>query len=102
MDINKIETILSKNCESIRSAQSFSERMERIYEIIDSEFPKKSITSAIIGPITDMGGFMERTEIDQLLQTIRQSASAGQEYFATDSKINSVLALIYGFIKKQE
>lgn len=45
---------------------------------------------------------MERTEIDQLLQIIRQSASVGQEYFATDSKFNSVLALIYGFIKKQE
>lgn len=76
--------------------------MERIYEIIDSEFPKKSITSAIIGPITDMGGFMERTEIDQLLQIIRHSANTGEEFSALYSEYDSVLILIYGFIKKQE
>lgn len=101
VNINKINAILSKNSESILSAQSFSERMEKIYEIIDKEFPQKSTTSAIYGPITDMGNFMERTEIDQLLKIIWQSASTGQKYCATDSKFNSILALIYAFIKIQ-
>ena len=102
VNINKINAILSKNSESILSAQSFSERMERVYEILDSEFPKTTLASAVFGPITDMEDFMERTEIDQLLQIIRQSASAGQEYCATDPKYNSVLMLIYDFIKKHE
>ena len=102
MDINKIKAILSKNSELILSAQSFSERMERVYEILDSEFPKTTLDSAVFGPITDMGHFTERTEIDQLLQTIRQSASTKQEYCVTDSEVNSVLMLIYDFIKKHE
>lgn len=101
VNIDKLKAILSENSELIHSAQSFSGRMEKIYEIIDKEFPQKSTTSAIYGPITDMGNFMERTEIEQLLKIIWQSASTGQEYCATDSKFNSILALIYAFIKIQ-
>ncbi len=81
------------------SAGSFAERLNIIYDLFDKEFPKTSVMAAVYGPITSMGDFMSRTELEPLLYAVKQSSQIGTEYLTTDEEINDALQLIYSRIK---
>lgn len=99
MNIARIESLLAENTSAIMSASSFAERLDVIYDLLDKEFPQTSVTAAIYGPITSMGDFMSRTQIEPLLYAIKQSSQAGTKYLVTDKELNDVLQLIYDKVK---
>jgi len=101
MDVNRIKAILEDSSSTILSAESFSERMDMVYEILDKAFPRISATAAVYGPITSLTGFMSRTEIEPLLEVIKKSSKSNDEYVTTDSAINDILRTIYVLINSK-
>ncbi len=99
MKVNRIEELLSENREFILSANSFAERLDVVYNLLDKECPKTSIIAALHGPITSLGGLMSRTEMEPLLFAIKKSAETETEYYTTDKDINAILQLVYSEIK---
>lgn len=100
MDIEKIKSLLDSSSDTILSAESFSERLNIIYDILDKAFPKASVVAAIYGPITSLTDFMSRTEIDSLLQVIKKSSDANHEYVTTDMEMNIILKTIYEMVSQ--
>ena len=100
MDASKIKSILQSSSLEILSKESFSERLGVVYDVIDRAFPSPSFGSAIFGPITDLVGYQDRTEVDILLQIIKESSSSCQEYSTVDKKIDGVLSVIYSFVRQ--
>lgn len=95
MDLNRIQEILNTSSEMILSAASFSDRLKAAYEVLDKAFPRVSLTATISGPITNLGDYVERTEIEPLLWAIKESSRTGQVYLATDAQVNKALQLVY-------
>lgn len=88
-----------ENRETILAANSFAERLDVVYDLLDKEFPQTSVIAALQGPITNMGDFMARSELEPLLFAIKQSAETKTEYYATDKEINDILQSVYSMIK---
>lgn len=99
MNINRIEELLSRNRESILSANTFAERLEVVYNLLDNEFPQTSEIAALHGPITSLVDFMSRTELEPLMYAIKNSSKTGTEFLVTDEEINDILQSIYSMIK---
>lgn len=102
MEPSKIKKILNDNIDLIKAKQTFKDRLTIIYDILDKSFPKTSAVSAIYGPITNMGDYMSRYEIEQLLEAIKYSMTIDQECCSPDLGFNSVLEVIYNFAKSTE
>lgn len=100
MDIEKIEAILTSSSSAILSAESFSKRIDVVYDILDKAFPRTSAVAAVYGPITSLTDFMSRTEIEPLLQVIEKSSKSGHEYVTTDAELNKILKAIYEMVKR--
>lgn len=99
MNIDRIQVLLSENRTAIMAANSFSERLDVIYDLLDKEFPQTSVMAALHGPITNMGDFMSRTELEPLMYAVKKSSETGTEYLVTDKEINDILQSIYRMIK---
>lgn len=99
MDIERIESLLEASSSTILSVESFSERLNVVYDILDKAFPPTSATAAVYGPITSLANFISRAEIDPLLQVIKNSSDAGLEFVTTDAELNSALKTIYALAK---
>lgn len=102
MEASKIKKILNDNIDLIKAKHSFTDRLTIIYDILDKSFPKTSTVSAISGPITNMGDFMARYEIEQLLEAIKYSMTINQECCSPDFGFDSVLEVINNFAKSTE
>lgn len=100
MDIERIKEILTSSSTTILSAGSFSDRINVVYDILDKEFPETSALAAVYGPITNLGDFMSRTEIDPLLQVLKTISETGHKYVITDRDLNSVLDFIYEIVEE--
>lgn len=100
MDVEKIKAILTSSSTTILSAGSFSERIDVVYDILDKAFPETSALAAVYGPITSLGDFMSRVEIDPLLQVLKTISKTGHKYVITDKELNSILEVIYGIVKE--
>lgn len=100
MDIEKIEVILTSSSSAILAAESFSERMDVIYDILDKGFPRTSAVAAVYGSITSLTDFVSRTEIEPLLQVIEKSSKSGHEFVTTDTELNNILKAIYEMVQK--
>ena len=100
MDVSRIQDILNESSAMILSTDSFTGRLLTIYRVLDDAFPKSSLTAAILGPITSMGDYMERAEIEPLLHAVYHSSQTGVEFLSTDSQINKALDLVYRFAKQ--
>ena len=100
MDIDKIEAILTSSSSTILSAESFSKRIDVVYDILDKAFPRTSAVAAVYGPITSLTDFMSRTEIEPLLQVIEKSSKSGHEYVTNDTELNNILKTIYEMVKR--
>ena len=100
MDIEKIKAILVASSTTILTAGSFSERIDVVYDILDKVFPETSVLAAVYGPITNLGDFMSRAEIDPLMQVLKKISDTGHEYVTTDNELNSVLSIIYEIVKE--
>ena len=53
----------------------------------------------LYGPITNLIGFMSRTEIEPLSEVLKNSSKIGHEYVTTDEELNSILKVIYVIVK---
>lgn len=100
MDIGRIKSLLETSSSTILSAESFSERLNVIYDILDKEFPPTTVAAAVYGPITSLTDYMSREEIDPLLQVIEKSSKTAHEYMITDRELNEVLNFIYAIVKE--
>ena len=100
MEIERIKAIIVNSSTTIQSVDSFSERLNIVYEILDRTFPRTSAIAAIYGPITSLTDFMSRTEIEPLLEVLKKSSKTGHVYVTTDEKLNSVLKAIYEIVKE--
>lgn len=100
MDIERITSLLKASSPTIQSAESFSERMNAVYDILDKAFPRTSAVAAVYGPITSLTDFMSRTEIEPLLEVLKKSSKSGHVYVTTDEELNSVLKAIYEIVKE--
>lgn len=100
MDIEKIREILDYNTAIILSAESFSERIKVVYDLLDSGFPKASIGAAAYGPVTRFINYMSRAEIEPLLKVLKTISETGHKYVTTDDEMNSVLEAIYDIVEK--
>lgn len=100
MDIEEIEAILTSSSSAILSAESFSKRMDVVYDILDKAFPRTSVVAAVYGPITSLTDFMSRTDIESLLQVIDKSSKSGHEFVTTDPELNNILKTIYEIVKR--
>ena len=101
MDIENIKAILTLSSTTILSARSFSERIDVVYDILDKAFPNTSVIAAVYGPITSLGEYMSRTELDPLLKVLRRISETGHEYVTTDKDLNSVLKMIYEIVEEK-
>lgn len=99
MDIERIKEIIVSSSTTIKSAGSFSERIDMVYDILDKAFPKTSAIAAVYGPITSLTDFMSRTEIEPLLEVLTNSSKTGHWYVTNDEELNSVLQAIYEIVK---
>lgn len=99
MDIERIKAIIVKSSTTIQSAGSFSDKVDMVYDILDNAFPKTSAVTAIYGSITSLADFMSRTEIEPLLEALKNSSKTGHEYVTTDDGLNSILKTIYKIVK---
>lgn len=95
MNFIQIKGVLNANRDSILSEQSFEDRMRKVYEILDNAFPSTSLSSAIYGPITSLGDFISRGEIEIILNTVKKSSEIGLEFISLDQEINQILEYIY-------
>ena len=100
MFIEKIKTIITSSSTTILSVGSFSERIDMVYDILDQAFPETSALAAVYGPITSLGDFISRTEIDPLLQVLKTISETGHKYVSTDRDLNSVLDIIYELVEE--
>ena len=100
MEIERIKAIIVNSSTTIQSVDSFSERLNIVYEILDRTFPRTSAIAAIYGPITSLTDFMSRTEIEPLLEVLKKSSKSGHVYATTDEELNSVLKAIYEIVKE--
>ena len=100
MEIERIKAIIVNSSTTIQSVDSFSERLNIVYEILDRTFPRTSAIAAIYGPITSLTDFMSRTEIEPLLEVLKKSSKSGHVYVTTDEELNSVLKAIYEIVKE--
>ena len=99
MDIERIKTIIVNSYATIQSGGSFSDRVDVVYDILDKAFPKTSAVAALYGPITSLTDFMSRTEIEPLLEVLKNSSKTSHEYVTTDEELNDVLKAIYEIVK---
>ena len=99
MDIERIKAIIVNYSTTILSAESFSERIDVVYDILDKAFPRTSAVAAVYGPITSLTDFMSRTEIESLLEVLRKCSKTGHEYVTSDEELNTVLNAIYKIVK---
>lgn len=99
MDKKKIQSALEASSEEILSASSFSGKLEKVYEILDKAFPKISEVDAVCGPITNMGVYQSRKEIETVLQALKESIKNKQIYLTTDKATNDALEIIYDFVE---
>lgn len=99
MDIERIITLIVNSSTTIQSAGTFSDKVDVVYDILDKAFPKTSEVSAVFGPITNLTDFMSRTEIEPLLEVLKNSSKIGHEYVTTDEELNSILKVIYEIVK---
>ena len=99
MDIERIKAIIVNSSATIQSAGSFSDRVDVVYNILDKAFTKTSAVAALYGPITSLTDFMSRTEIEPLLEVLKNSSKTGHEYLTTDKELNSILKAIYEIVK---
>lgn len=99
MDIEKIKAIIVNSTATIQSADSFSDRIDVVYNILDKAFPKTSDAAAKYGPITSLTDFLSRTEIEPLLEVLKNSSKTGDEYVTGDKDLKSVLKAIYEIVK---
>ena len=100
MDIEKIREILDYNADTIISADSFSERINVVYDLLDKGFPKSSVVAAAYGPVTRFFNYMSRAEIEPLLQVLKKLSETGHKYVTTDKEMNTVLEVIYDIVEK--
>ena len=100
MDIEKIKEILMSSSTTVLSADSFSERINVVYSLLDKTFPKTSALAAVYGSITSLGDFMSRTEIDPLLQVLKKISETGHKYVSSDKELNSVLEVVYEIVEE--
>lgn len=100
MDIERIKAIIVNSSTTIQSADSFSDRIDAVYGILDKAFPKTSAAAAVYGPITSLTDFMSRTEIEPLLHILMKSSETGHKYLIADVELNSVLEAIYEIVEK--
>ena len=100
MNIDNISTLLASSSTTILSAGSFSDRLDVVYDILDKAFPKSSIVAAVYGPITSLGDYISRAEIEPLLQVIEKSSKSGHEFVTSDAELNSILKAIYAMVKE--
>lgn len=99
MDVERIKAIILNSFTTIQSADSFSDRMDVVYDILDKAFPKTSAVAAVYGPITSLTDFMSRAEIEPLLEVLKKNSKTGQAFLTTDEELNSVLEAIYEIVK---
>ena len=99
MDFTILKSVLISSTTKIQSVESFSDRMNVVYDILDKAFPKTSEMAALYGPITSLGNFMSRTEIEPLLYAIKKSADTEEQFLITDEDLNSILQRIYELAK---
>lgn len=99
MDKNRIITVLNTNATCILTEQSFKERMRKVYEILDREFPVTSLESAIFGPITSLVDFTLRGEIEPIMMAIKECSEKGEEMITSNYEVNSVLEYIYAHFR---
>ena len=99
MDIERIKSLIVKSSTTIQSAGSFSDKVDVVYDILDKAFPKTSAVSAVYGSITSLTDFMSRTEIEPLLEALKNSSKTGHEYVTTDDELNIILKAIYKIVK---
>ena len=100
MDIERIEEILQASSSAIQSVGSFSERLDVVYDILDKSFPRTSALAAVYGSITSLTDFISRSEIEPLLEVIKNSSANHTEYVTTDFELNKVLKAIYNMVKE--
>ena len=99
MDIERIKAIILNSSSTIQTADSFSSRIDIVYDILDKSFSKTSMEAAMCGPITSLTDFVSRTEIEPLLAVLKNSSETGHVYVTTDEELNSVLSAIYEIVK---
>lgn len=99
MDIERIKAIIVNSSATIQSGSSFSDRVDVVYDILEKAFPKTSAVAAVFGPITSLTNYMSRTEIEPLLEVLKNSSKTGHEYVTTDEELNSILKVIYEIAK---
>lgn len=99
MNIDRIQDLLSGNRSAIMAASSFSERLDVIYDLLDKEYPQTTVMAALHGPITNLGDFLSRAELEPLMYAVKKSSETGTEFLVTDEEINEILQTIYKTIK---
>lgn len=99
MDIERIKAIIENSSATILSADTFSDRIGVVYDILDKAFLRTSAVAAIYGPITSLTDFISRTEIEPLLEVLKIISKVGHEYVTTDEELNNVLKTIYEIVK---
>lgn len=99
MEIRRIQSVLTSSLLEIQSIESFSGRMEMVYNILDKEI-SKTPEPAIACATTD--GFLDcvsRMQIEPLLDAIQKSSITGHKYFASDEELNAALNIIYNIVE---
>lgn len=99
MEKERIQSVLTSSLSEIQSVESFSGRMEVVYNILNREFPKTH-DPAIACVSTD--GFLDcasRMQIEPLLDAIQKSSITGHKYFASDKELNVALNIIYDIVE---
>lgn len=99
MDIERIKAIIVNSTTTIQSAGSFSDRVDVVSDILDKAFPKTSAVAVVYGPITSLTDLISRTEIEPLLEVLKNSSKTSHEYVTTDEELNDVLKAIYEIVK---
>ena len=99
MEIRRIQSVLTSSLSEIQSIESFSGRMEMVYNILDREFPR---TPAPVIACASTDGFLDcvsRIQIEPILRAIKKSSIEGNKVCIVDKELNAALDMIYDIVE---